>query len=101
LAAEGLDEYFFLHGGALLEEKLMLWQGEGQFTVNRQHGRNAPVRTAQFRATRNGLLLRPNGIDKQFRLLNLEIREFGAKLHNKLIRPHIFPVVNQGVPEGF
>jgi hypothetical protein len=56
-----------------LEEKLMLWQGEDQFNVNRQYGPNAPVREGRFGAIRNRLFLALNEIDKEFRLLNLEI----------------------------
>jgi hypothetical protein len=34
-------------------------------------------------------------------LLNLEIDEINATLHNHLIQADIFPVVNQGVPGEF
>jgi hypothetical protein len=78
----------------------MLWQGEDQFTVNRQYGPNAPVQTGRFGSSRNRLFLALNEIDKEFRLLNLEIGQIGANLHGQLIQSDIFPVVNQRVPMG-
>jgi hypothetical protein len=84
--------------------------GNGAFAVARggsvyrksaRPAKAGACRVRYFDAFWNGKFPALLKIDNMFSLLNLDFCSDGVRLHNLLIAPVIFPVVNQWLPDEF